>query len=73
MRPAKRLQINVDEDEEEKKGTPSPKKTTRRQSVKQTPEPKVIVTQDEDLEIFMTDVPDDNFEKQNEEHALEVY
>ena len=44
MKPAKKLQIMVDDDEEEKKGTPSPMKTGRRQSVKHTPEPKVIVT-----------------------------
>lgn len=66
MRPAKKIQIIVDEEEEEAKSRRSPS-PTKRKSIMNTPEPKVIVQQDNDGEMFVSDVPDINFDELNDQ------
>ena len=47
------------------KNSPSPMKTQRRH-IPVSPEMKAIVKQDKDLEYFITDAPDVDFEQMNE-------
>jgi hypothetical protein len=72
MKGMKKLQIAIDEDEEESKQQISPMKTNKKMSMPKPPSPKVIVKQEGDQEIFCTEQPDIDFDNINDNNVEQI-